>query len=132
MAWDMNGEEFEAVIALPASGRYEYFIKRAASHGELWALRGDGGWVIAIDDEGHEHFPVWPHPYFAQACAEGPWEGEKPVAIDVDEWVEGWLPALDKDGMHVAVFQTPNDQGIGVGAQRLKRDLDDELAQFEL
>jgi hypothetical protein len=132
MAWDVNDEEFEAVLALPANGRYEYFIKRAASHGELWGLRGEGGWVVTADDEGNQHFPVWPHPRFAQACAEGPWEGENAVAIDIDEWVEGWLSALDEDGMRVAVFQTPDDEGVGVAPQRLKRDLEDELAQFEL
>lgn len=45
--------------ALPAARRYEYFIKRSASHGELWGLHGDGGWVMAEDDDGNTHFPVW-------------------------------------------------------------------------
>jgi hypothetical protein len=132
MAWNVNDEEFEAVSALPASGRYAYFIKRAASHGELWGLRGADGWVVAVDDDGNQHFPVWPHPRFAEACAEGPWKGETPVAIDIDEWVHAWLPDLEKDGMRVAVFQRPDDEGVGVGAQRLKSDLEEELAQFEL
>jgi hypothetical protein len=44
--------------------------------------------VIAEDDDGNRHFPVWPHPRFARACAEGPWEEGKPAAVDVDEWVE--------------------------------------------
>jgi hypothetical protein len=34
--------------------------------------------------------------------------------------------------MRVAVFQTPEDQGVGVAPQRLKGDLEDELSQFEL
>jgi hypothetical protein len=34
--------------------------------------------------------------------------------------------------MRIAVFQTPDDQGVGVGTERLKRDLEDELSQFEL
>jgi hypothetical protein len=132
MSWELNDEEFASVLALSGKRRYGYFVKRAASHGELWGLHGDGGWVVAEDDEGNHHFPVWPHQRFAEACAEGPWDGEQPVAIDIDEWVEAWLPALEEDGIRVAVFQTPADQGVGVAPGRLKRDLEAELAQFEL
>jgi Protein of unknown function (DUF2750) len=113
MAWEVNNKESEAVLALPGSARYGYFVKRAASHRQLWGLRGDGGWVVAEDDDGNQHFPFWPHQRFAEACATGPWEGEKPVTIDVDEWVMGWLLDLEKDGTGVAVFQTPDDQGVG-------------------
>jgi hypothetical protein len=132
MSWDVNDKEFESVLALPPNQRYEYFVKRAASHGELWSLRGDGGWVIAEDDEGSQHFPVWPHQRFAVACAEGPWGGEEPAAVDIDEWVEGWLPNLERDRLRVAVFQTPDDQGVGVSPERLKADLEAELARFKL
>ena len=132
MAWEVNDEEFASVLALPANRRYGYFVKRAASHGEVWSLRGDGGWVVAADEQDNPHFPVWPHPRFAEACAEGPWDGEESVAVEIDEWVEAWLPKLDRDGMRIAVFQTPEDQGVGVAPLRLKRDLEDELSQFEL
>jgi Protein of unknown function (DUF2750) len=132
MTWEVNDEEFRSVLLLPAGRRYGYFLKRAAGHGEVWGLRGDGGWVVAADEEEMQHFPVWPHRRFAEACAEGPWAGEQSVAVDIDEWVEAWLPKLADDGMRVAVFQTPDDQGVGVTPERLKRDLEDELAQFEL
>jgi catechol 2,3-dioxygenase-like lactoylglutathione lyase family enzyme len=115
----VNDKEFGSALALPASRRYAYFVKRAASHGELWGLRGDGGWVVAADDDEIPYFPVWPHRRFAEACAEGPWRGEKSVAVDIDDWVEAWLPKLEEDGMRVAVFQTPEDQGVGVAPRRL-------------
>jgi len=130
-AWDVNDQEFRSVLQLSGNRRYGYFVKRASSHGELWGLRGAGGWVVAADDEAVPHLPVWPHPRFAEACATGPWTAEQPGAIDIDEWVEGWLP-INRDGMRVAVFQTPEDQGVSVGTERLKRDLEDELSQFEL
>jgi hypothetical protein len=132
VTWEVNDEEFGSVLALSANRRYEYFVKRAASHAEVWGLRGGGGWVVAADDEEIPHFPVWPHRRFAEACAEGPWGGEKPIPLDIDEWVEAWLPKLEEDGMRVAVFQTPEDHGVSVGPERLKRDLADELSQFEL
>ena len=132
MAWEVNDEEFRSVLALSGNQRYEYFVKRVAGHGEVWGLRDEGGWVVAADEEEGKHFPVWPHSRFAEACAGGLWAAAEPAAIDIDEWVEGWLTELEKDGMRVAVFQTPQDLGVGVAPQRLKRDLDDELSRFEL
>jgi hypothetical protein len=53
-------------------------------------------------------------------------------AIDIDEWVEAWLPNLERDRRRVSVFQTPEDEGVSVGPERLKRDLEEKLAEFEL
>ena len=44
VTWDLGDQEFESVRALSAQKRYEYFIKRAASHGELYGLRDETGW----------------------------------------------------------------------------------------
>jgi hypothetical protein len=129
-AWEVNDREFENVLALPAPRRYGYFIKRAAGHGELWGLHGHEGWVMAAGDDGTTYFPVWPHPRFAEACAAGSWAGEPPGPIDVDEWVEAWTPQLIREGFGVAVFQTPDDEGIAVTPERLKGDLEHELSLF--
>jgi Protein of unknown function (DUF2750) len=129
-AWNVNDREFESVVALPAPRRYEYFIKRAASHGSLWGLHGDDGWVIAEGEDGSKYFAVWPHPRFAEACAGGPWADEQPRAIDVDEWVEAWTPKLIEDDLRVAVFQTVEDVGTGVSPERLKSDLEREQSSF--
>jgi hypothetical protein len=44
----------------------------------------------------------------------------------------GWIPQLQREGFRIAVFQTTQDQGIGVSLERLKRDLEEELSLFEL
>jgi hypothetical protein len=132
MSWELNDEEFQAVVSLPGARRYEYFIKRVAAQSELWGLHSEDGWVVAEDDDGTPHLPLWPHPRFAEVCASGEWADAHPASIDVDEWVVGWSANLERDGLSVAVFQTPDDQGVGVAPSRLKHDLDDELTQFEL
>ena len=132
MSWAVNDAEFESVLALSAPRRYEYFIKRSAGHGELWGLHGDGGWVMAEDDDGRTLFPVWPHPRFADACSTAAWADGTPQAIDIDEWVEAWIPQLSNQGFGIAVFQTPSDRGVAVPPDRIKRDLEDELSQFNL
>ena len=120
------------MISLPGDRRYEYFIKRAAARSELWGLRSRDGWVVAEDDEGAQHLSVWPHARFAEACATDPWADAKATPIDVDEWILGWSPNLERDGLRVAVFQTPDDQGVSVSPSRLRADLEHEVSKFEL
>lgn len=115
--------------ALPAARRYEYFIKRSASHGELWGLHGDGGWVMAEDDDAIHTSLSGPHPRFAKACSTGPWEGEDPQAIDVDEWVEGWIPQLQREGFRIAVLSDdPGSRNRGLPGKTQTRSRGGALA----
>jgi hypothetical protein len=132
MSWEVGDAEFDSVLALPAGRRYEYFVKRACGHGQLWGLRAVDGWIVAEDDHAGQHFPVWPHPRFAEAVAAGPWADAVPTSIDIDDWVEAWLPELERAGLRIAVFQTPADNAVGVGPERLRHDLNAELEQFEI
>ena len=131
-AWDVNEPEFDRCSSSPATNVTATSSSASQVTGSFWGLRGEGGWVVAEDDEAVPHFPVWPHSRFADACAADLWAEERPAAIDIDEWVEAWLSNLERDGLRVAVFQTPEDQGVSVSASRLKRDLEDELARFSL
>lgn len=129
MSWDLGEEEFESVVALPAQERYDYFVKRAASHGEVWSLRSEDGWVVA--EEGREpYLPVWPHPRYALANAVGEWADAQAEAIDVDDFALAWTQKLDDDGMRVAVFPTPDAEATAVSPARLRRDLERELEQL--
>jgi Protein of unknown function (DUF2750) len=131
VAWEANDEEFASVLALPANCRYGYFIKRAASHGEVWSLRGDGGWVVAADDQDNPHFPVWHTRVSPRPALKGRGRGrirrggDRPMGRSVASQTR-----KGRDAGHC--LQTPEDQGVGVAPLRLKRDLEDELSQFEL
>jgi Protein of unknown function (DUF2750)/Phage integrase family len=130
MSWVVNDAEFEHVLALSAPRRYEYFIKRSAG-GELWGVHGDGGWVMAEDDDGRTLFPVWPHTRFAEACSTEAWADGTPQADRHRRMVDAWIPQLSNQGFGIAVFQTPSDRGVAVPPDRIKRDLEDELSQTQ-
>jgi hypothetical protein len=128
----LHEKEFASVLALAASRRYEYFVKKVADRDTMWSLRDRTGWVTTADDSGRLHLPLWPHPNFACACALEEWEGAEPVAIDVDEWVEAGAEVLEGDGLAVAVFPTPEGRGVAVAPARLKADLEEEQSKFLL
>ena len=131
MTWELRREEFDAVVRLPAPEAYAHFVKRVAQHEEVWALRDEGGWVMVGDDDGHVLLPVWPHARYAAACAAHAREEAEP--IDIDDFVEEWLPGLEADGYGVAVFPRPPDgEAVHVDCARLKDDLEAELERYEL
>jgi Protein of unknown function (DUF2750) len=131
MSWQLDDEEFESVSVLPPEERYQQFVKRVAQWGILWGLSRDTSWAVKVDDKGYTVVPVWPHERFAAACSSGYWYSHIPRSIPLQEWMERWLPGLQRDQQLVLVFPTFNGRGVPVAPERLKADLEAELARME-
>jgi len=129
MAWQLGEKEVLAVSALEGPERYAYFVKRVADEQRLWSLWNDG-WVLAKDDAGRELVPVWPHQDYAALCAKGEWADHTPKEINLDAWIERWLPGIEGDNRLVAVFPTDENQGVVVDSRRLTSDLEQELEKY--
>ena len=127
----VNDKEFAAIIALPGPERYGHFVRHVADTEEVWSLRGADGWVLTAADDGPELVPIWPHPRYAEACAKGLWQGAQPEAIALDRWLAAWTPGISRDGRQVAVFPTPDGQGVVVSAEQLRDDLAEECSLYE-
>ena len=132
MTWKLTDAELRAVTQLPPERRYNYAIKRFADQEKVWSLRNEDGWVLAADDEGNEIVPVWPHFLYAAQSALGDWANTVPQAIDLDAWLEKWLPGMIRDKRKVCVFPVPSGQGVVVSPERLESDLGEELSKYEL
>lgn len=130
MTWNLRAQERQAVLKLPAPERYAYFVKRCGDWEEVWGLRDDRGWVTA-EHAGQSFMPVWPHADYARACALDSWEGAEPGLIDLDEWLNSWLPDLEARGQLVGVFPVPNGSGVPVEPGRIRGDLEAESELYE-
>ena len=129
MTWKMRPQEFANVAKLLPKARYEYFIKKVADHEELWGL-WDEGWALLADEEEAELVPVWPHPDFAKAYANGEWQNFHPRLIELDDWLEEWIPEMLKDHRKVAVFPTADRLTTTAEPSRLRADLESELDKY--
>ena len=130
MGWVLRESEKQAVTSLDGPNRYDYFIKKAADENRVWSLWKDG-WVLAEDNNGQKVVPVWPHAKFAEMCATGDWLGHEARPIEMQVWLDRWLPGISRDGRLIAVFPTKNDKGVVVESLRLAADLGDELQNYE-
>lgn len=126
----LNNKEIETVIGLTDSKRYEYFIKRAADRAFVWGLY-DNGWVSAGDDKNQLFFPVWPTKEYAVLCMNTIWKNASPREIEIHEFLEDYLDEMKQANVFVAVFYTPNDKGIIIEPEQLKKDLLNELSKIE-
>jgi hypothetical protein len=130
MTWIVNEREFKEVSSLPAPKRYGYFIKRVVDWGELWGLWNEQGWALVGDNADRESMPVWPHETYALAYSKQSRADYQTRSIPLSEWFDHWLPTIARDNRLVAVFPTLAGKGIVVEPDRLKRDLEQELAKY--
>jgi hypothetical protein len=130
VTWEIAPGEAERLAALSPADRYRLFLQLAADGEEVWGLEDDEGWIVQRRESGNA-LPLWPHPECAALCARGPWEGTRAAVVDIDELLAELLPLLVEDGMEVAVFPAPGDDGSRVAPERLQEDLEEELRLAE-
>lgn len=82
---------------------YQGFVQEVAQTLQVWGLMDAGGWISLPLDDGASCLPVWSQPFEARAFARGAWAGCRPGAIDLPDFLDHWLPAMDQLGVAVAV-----------------------------
>ena len=103
--------------------RYEAFLEMVHEAGSVWVLKDDEGCLIVTSDD-EECLPVWPSEEAALACAIADWKGLEPLAVSMADWMEKWLPGMEKDNRVVAVFPNLAGESLVVEARELYEELD--------
>ena len=126
MSWKLGDEEFEDVRAQSSLERYAYFMQRVLDHGEVWVLvrpEDDRIGIVEDEQEGVAYMMAWPHERFADAERDGDWAAHVPRSFALEQWIEGVLPTLARDGVDVGVFPIW-DRGVwSVAAADLREEL---------
>lgn len=125
MSWEIAEDEARRMLALPSEDRAVTFFQLLADWEEAWGLQDADGWVVGKDTDA---LPLWPHSDFAEACAQGAWEGASPVVVPLDDLLDELLPLLEEDGLRVAVFPSPDRAGALMSPADFRNRLESELA----
>ena len=90
---------------------YRSFVQEAALNQQVWGLLDAGGWISLPMAGGASCLPVWAQLHEAQAYARGTGAALTAGAIDLPDFLDHWLPAMDSLGVQVVVqpeaMQTP-------------------------
>lgn len=89
------------------------FIVEALEQGCVWSLQGEEGWALCGSEQ-HENMdvmPFWSQQAFAAVHCREDWAGYQPIAIDLEEFLEDWLPGMHEDLLLVGVNWDENLEG---------------------
>ena len=126
----VNQKQIEAILKLPASKRYNHFIKKVVGWKQLWALYDDG-WAMSESDDGKPIFPLWPEKEYADLCISGEWENYVSKPIELDEVLNSMIPMLRERCILPGIFFTMKDGSVNVSLEQLEEDLHSELSHYE-
>ena len=81
------------------------FRREVPQEGRVFSIRDDRGFPVPEDADGNRALPFWSKSSRAarvvgQAAA---YRGFEVVEIGVDDWLDRWLPHLERDGFLVGV-----------------------------
>jgi hypothetical protein len=126
MTWIPSEKEIADVSAADGRHRFEYFVHRVCETRAVWALYQDG-WASVSGDEGEAMIPFWPHRAFAEAFRVGAWQGFEPRRVELGEFLQTWIPGMEKQGVLPAIFPVPTGSSVVVTLEDLDSALRREL-----
>jgi len=121
----MNSKQFESVLSLPDRDRFFHFVSKICDWEEIWSIKTDDGWAT-VESEGRRCIPFWPHPDYAKYFASGDWQGYHPESISLENFINNWLPGMQKDSNYVAVFPNKDFQGTVVEAHKVLSEIEEK------
>lgn len=123
-------KKIENILKMTDDERYDYFIRKVADFEQIWGLN-DNGWALLGDNDGNQILPLWPEKEFAELCAVDQWKNYKPESIELNNFLEKWIPGMINDKTLINIFLIPGANGSVVSPPTLESDLEDELEQYE-
>ncbi|WP_144391615.1 DUF2750 domain-containing protein [Pleionea sediminis] len=108
---------------------YQIFLEGAVDSGLVWALvtseEEDGEFALceSEDKDNTDVMPFFSAQDFAQAVCHGEWANYQPRAIELDDFIDNWLPGMQKDGLLVGVNWTEDLEGLEQEPLELSLDL---------
>ncbi|WJG08901.1 DUF2750 domain-containing protein [Aliiglaciecola sp. LCG003] len=105
--------ELDEIVQMSAEKRHAYLLSQVSLNKQIWILTDEHGCVM-LNSEDEDCVPVWPAREFAQSWATGEWAECEPKAISLNDWYERWTKGLEGDGVCIAVFPNPEEEGIVV------------------
>ncbi|MCB5160591.1 DUF2750 domain-containing protein [Marinomonas algarum] len=107
---------------LPSSDRYNQVLSHIKKGHAVWTLADPEGCLI-IDLGNDKVLPIWPNQTLASSWAQKDHIGFEALEITAVDWLEKWLPGMEKDGFSVGVAPNLAGECIVSSAQEQSTDI---------
>ncbi|AXR06230.1 DUF2750 domain-containing protein [Salinimonas sediminis] len=113
--------------------RLELFLQYVGKANALWTLAGESGFImLEPEDESSEDnigalLPIWPHQDLIGLWSRAQETGASPTSIDLEDFINTWLPGLATNDVALVVCPVGEDQtGMVLSANELLQSLTEE------
>jgi len=95
---------------------YQLFIDQILETGEVWGIVQDEGCAMceSTEDESKTVLPFWSEKELAEMHCEGDWQEYQTEKIDLQEFVESWLPGMKEDNFLLGPNWNSGLQGLEI------------------
>ncbi len=113
------------------SENLDRFVVEALAQGCVWGLQGADGWALCAseDHDDMDVMPFWSQEVFAAAHCHDDWKNYKPVAVELEEFLEDWLPGMHDDVVLVGVNWNADLEGEEIEPLDLLEEFDMEMGE---
>lgn len=111
------------------SENIDRFIVEAIEYGCVWGLQGEEGWALCSSEKHDDTdvIPLWSQEEFARLHCQDDWQGYTPVVIELEEFLEDWLPGMHEDVFLVGLNWNAELEGEEMEPLDLLEEFEQEL-----
>lgn len=118
---DLDSLEDEVMDMMDSVDVYDDIIEEIVENGVVWALFDEDGEAIYADtDVDEKALPIWTSGADAALQCREEWDDCVPGSIPLDEFIEEWIPLLDKENTAV-LFILDEEEAIAATQRALSR-----------
>ena len=120
---DLDSLEDEVMDMMESVDVYDDIIEEIVENGVVWALFDEDGEAIYADtDVDEKALPIWTSGADAALQCREEWDDCVPGSNPLDEFIEEWIPLLDKENTAV-LFILDEEEAIGSDVKSVEQDL---------
>ena len=105
-------------------------IVECLENGCVWGLQdAEENWALvgSTDNESIDVIPFWSGKALAEALCNGDWDVYTPVAIEIEEFLDDWLPGMHSDVLLVGINWSVDLTGDEIEPLDLLEEFETEL-----
>lgn len=105
-------------------------VVESLEKGCIWGLQDaqdDWALVGSVDNDSIDVMPFWSDQHLAEALCNGDWSVYRPVAIEMEEFLDDWLPGMHSDVLMVGINWNGDLEGQEMEPLDLLEEFEAEL-----
>lgn len=105
------------------------FVVETIENNCVWGLQGPEGWALCASEkyESSNVMPLWSREEFARIHCQDDWKDYAPMLIELEEFLEDWLPGMHEDVLLVGVNWDEELEGEEMEPLDLLEEFEQEL-----